>query len=274
MSKCHFNKIIIIESLDNNKTAIDLHEQLNFFLTEKQNIILEKIISVDSKKQFFQELEKIKIICKNNILFKPVIHFELHGNKEGMVCKNNEQIAFYELINKLREINILTKNNLIVTTGVCFSNFLFNHVMIDEPAPFWTLLGSLEEVYEQEIQEVIPNFFYKIINNQSFSTIQKYLKTTKSKYQLITSEGFFLKLIKAYFNNHCNITTPETIKRINKFEYSNLFQPNKLNLNILNENHRKNFYECRSYDFFMKQFSNCKKRFSKYDYNWFIKNIN
>jgi hypothetical protein len=182
-----FNKIYVIESLKSTdkKTGKQLYDDL---LSRKVYSIPElecEYIYVNSKNEFTDAMEKIKNETQNNGKY-PYIHFEIHGytrkiknfrngySQMGLAIINSkddsgECLNWKELSGYLREINILTKNNLVISLAVCFGADIFGAIDCTKEAPFWGYVGCWYELKnEQLIYEAFYNYFDTLLQKTDF----------------------------------------------------------------------------------------------------------
>ena len=113
-----FNTIFIIESLETSETPTGANLSLD--LESRQiwhtNIFDLSFTKAATKVEFIEILKLIKHqVDEKKIL--PYIHLEMHGetNKRGLITATDDLISWSELAQLLREINVLSKNNLIIS---------------------------------------------------------------------------------------------------------------------------------------------------------------
>src|SRR5688572_22519897 len=126
LRKFEFNCIYVIESLPEfeTKTGTILYEDLLRRITYKIDFLKSSLIRVENKIDLFTELEKIKSLALKGGHF-PYLHFEVHGSIKGLVLPSRELVTWLELSNRLREINIIIRNNLFVSFATCFSAYIY-----------------------------------------------------------------------------------------------------------------------------------------------------
>lgn len=151
------NKIFIIESLkdDEIKTGKNLFDNQ---LKDRQDKLPSEFFQVMNRNDFFSCLDSIKNDANINQTL-PFIHFEIHGCIEGIVTSSEEFITWREFANKLREINIITKNNLCISLATCYGAYIYSEINPTKKAPFWGFIGPWEEVSAGSISASFNSFF-------------------------------------------------------------------------------------------------------------------
>jgi hypothetical protein len=167
-----FNAIYVIESLkdDDIKTGTALYDDLLKRQSYKVDYLRMEIKRTNSKDALFLEFEEIKKLVLQNDL-SPFFHFEIHGSPEGLVLNSNELVTWMELTNRLREINLLLKNNLFVSFATCYSAHIYQEVQPFLPSPFFAFIGSWEQVTQEDVMYSFYHFFESIFDNEDLSNI-------------------------------------------------------------------------------------------------------
>jgi len=172
MKLIHFNEIVILENLNpEDSSARKLYEDLIHYRGKdgKFDLLSEKFESLEDLKRIFT---KIKEKIKSERRF-PILHFEVHGSKEGIVLTSKERISWEELNNELMQINIAARSNLVVAMGVCFGgridyDAIIRAVSENCRSPYFGVFGSHKEMYNEEIYEDFFAFYKALINGANF----------------------------------------------------------------------------------------------------------
>ncbi len=205
------NTLYIFESLVNEeKTGKWLYEDL-VPLTYASEIYQMRYIPFESKKQFFQELEKIKVETKATLRL-PTIHIEAHGDTEGFeVAQTKEDISWRELNNELSEINFLCRNNLILSLGICNGHYI-NLDMVkffeeERRCPFIVNISPQETIGAKAIKLGFSKFYHSLFQNRQFSYAMKDMKEITSLNFLSTADIFayrIVEFVKDFSKNQAN----------------------------------------------------------------------
>lgn len=214
-----YNTIYVIESLAASEihTGTKLHELIKNF-EFKYSGVKTFLKSPDTKTELFEVLFLINNSVQNNNCL-PLIHLEIHGNQLGVECANKDFITWEELFPYFTEINIKLRNTLIITTGICHGAFFYFDIDINKPAPFFTLISSIEKVSNEIILSSYEKFYMELFNSENLNNAVDYLdldfiRPTDNELLL---EPIILSLINHYNKSISNI-------------------PGFINFHIINEN--------------------------------------
>lgn len=200
----YYNTIYVIESLGNSEsnTAISLYETIRKF-RYKHNGIKTYLESPSSSSDFFNILTNIK----NNVSLqnvRPIIHIEAHGLSDGsgIKCLNGDLIKWNQLYPYFSEINIKIKNTLIITKGICFGAYFYLNLDPNKPAPFFTIISSVDKINKGEILSSYENFYNDLLFRENMNTAirelnSQFLKPTNNELLL---ELYINDLITNYNN--------------------------------------------------------------------------
>ena len=203
----HFNTIYIIESLSDNEkqTGEMLYNDIVSRHSERTGLHHTKLLKLHTKVSFITGLETIKSYSLKG--FHPFIHFEVHGSKDGLVLKSGEKILWKELANLTRQINIITKNNLVISFATCYGAYFLSEIKALESAPFCGCVSTTGLVYEDEIITRFTKFFETLFEVTNFDLAVENLNTTDGlpyKFKFLTAEEFFDDLVKTMTNENFN----------------------------------------------------------------------
>lgn len=204
-----FNKIYVIQSLDvasgDELTGEQLYNEVLQFFNAKYSDKNAELINVDTPNELYAALEKIKHECLKDGI-KPIIHFEIHGleDKTGLSL-NKGDVNWLQLYGYLIEINIASKWNLFITMGVCFGNYAMFLIKPSYPAPFSGVLGSFEELYEDDLYIRYNAFYQELLNSLDFEKALEALHNSNPSlpddYRFISAEQTFKNVYQKYFDN-------------------------------------------------------------------------
>lgn len=166
----NFNTIYIIESLfdQDEKTGKILFNDTIKRNSERTGLFHTKFLAIANKAAFIECLKTI-----NNYSIKgyyPFIHFEIHGseNKDGLILKSGELITWNELANETRQINITTKNNLVISLSTCYGAYFSTEIEILKAAPFCGCVCATSKIPEYEIIPRFTIFFETFYDSRDF----------------------------------------------------------------------------------------------------------
>lgn len=193
-----FNEIRIIQNLnEGEKSGTQLHADLKP-LTYKYpvfDVLLDEFETKEDLKKIFHD---IKEGIKTRSRF-PIIHFEVHGDKKGLGLTSNVFIPWEEILNELMEINILTRNSLVISMGVCFGAYFGLSAFekgVGERSAFVLLIAPAKEVGDKNIYEVFYNFYVGLVTDKNFNQAFSEIKIDKDLYFLQSAEIRINQLIQ------------------------------------------------------------------------------
>jgi hypothetical protein len=168
-SAFRFNKIWVIESLPENEkqTGTILYDDLLSRKSLQFPQLQTEIAQVNTLAELVALLQQIKddVYGKAHL---PFLHFEIHGSKEGLVLASLESITWAELAGLIRPINIDTRNNVMVTTAVCWGGVAFTEIDPTMPSPFAGIIGPFAKVYVTDIEAGFYEFFDVLLSAGGF----------------------------------------------------------------------------------------------------------
>lgn len=215
MKPLEFSKVYIIESLQPG----DVKTGTNLFNDTVKPRMLQKglenqcqLITLSTKSEFFDAFTEIK----NQIIYNhefPIIHFEMHGSKEGLELESREIIRWQELQEKMIEMNKLCENNLFISMATCFGGYIYTVISPKLRTPFWGFIGPFEEVRQIELLDNYTAFYSEFLLTNNFVEAEKAMNNSNpgriSKFRLQNTEYIFAK---AYENYEKIYLTPEMIE--------------------------------------------------------------
>ena len=270
-----FNTIYVIESLndDDSKTGYEIwHDQLQYmpFKYPELKVHYKPINSLSEWDDLMNEILN-DVQVNSNI---PILHLEIHGEKNGQgLVFNNGQLASIEHVGEqLRDINIATACNLLLTLGVCKGLYLLFNMHLDKPMPFIGVVGSFDDLYSGDIILRYTDFYETLFD--TFDVGKAYISLMNSNtgfpstYRFIPADELYYKNYQGYINKQC---TPEALKQraidsmpLSKLPLINRQQQRKFVRDFIKmeQKNRLNYYKEHSSIFFMLQeFPENRKRF-------------
>lgn len=125
----------------------------------------------------------------------PIIHFEAHGCDNGMQVNADLNLEWKNLLSRLREINVLLLNNLIVTMSMCKGSSLIYKIDYHDRAPFKILIGPDFNLKAGELYEgfysFYDSFFFGYDFNKAFERLSMNIEKINGNLAMITSATCF-----------------------------------------------------------------------------------
>ncbi|MGN6493020.1 MAG: hypothetical protein ACTHLE_13560 [Agriterribacter sp.] len=216
MKPLEVSKIYVIESLRNEdeKTGQSLFNDIIKRRLEQKGLMHNcELITPNSKEDLSKAFEHIKKEVIYNLV-NPVIHFELHGSKEGLQLNNNDFVLWDELQFKLIELNGISGCNLFVTLASCYGGYIHTVIRPNLRTPFWGFVGPFEIVSTDEALLNFTAFYDEFLQSLDFNKAVDALNYAnpgnKSKFRFQNTEYIFNM---AYQNYEDKYLTPESVTK-------------------------------------------------------------
>lgn len=199
-----FNRVYIIESLgkDEFKTGKSLHEDLQHYNDTNNEYGFEyQIIKNWDGLKIFLEIIYTNIKTKSVV---PIIHFEMHGDINGIQLSSGEIVLWSELAIRLQKINIELKNKLIVVFALCHGIHFLSvfYEFMNSRTPFAGLITSADYLRVSEIKYGFPKFYKIIINakngNDALNGLNELIENEDRRYSFLSCRWLFKEAFIQY----------------------------------------------------------------------------
>jgi hypothetical protein len=155
---------------------------------------------MNSKDTFFEALKRIRESIRLGA--KPVIHFEMHGWEKGIQISNNELVLWTEMRDPIRELNILSKNNVVIVMATCKGANLLKLYKYSAPCPFFAFIGPSTEMDAEELETAYCAFYECLLSERSFAKAVEALTNAIPKnannYHFTSCYDYYDLLLKEY----------------------------------------------------------------------------
>ena len=202
-----FSKIVVIQSLKSNdmKTGSLLHEDLETMEKWHARGLKLDFHNVGCRAELTSLLSAIEQEVRTEEEV-PVLHFEMHGSRHGLALVSGEVITWDELKTHLIQINILTRNNLLITLAACYGAYLSQVLLPTDRTPCWGLVGPKEEILPCDLLKSYLEFYREIFETGNGSNALKRLNDAinpkKQTYSLTQCEFFFKLVYSRYLKDN------------------------------------------------------------------------
>lgn len=273
-----FNKIYVIESLQyERQTGKELYDDIIKRRSYYHSALATEYVQVLSLEDWSFIIKRIIQEVKDNQVI-PILHLELHGssNHDGLVLAKGNLIPWRDFVSDMRCINIETQNNLFITMGICFGMNILYYTSLEEPSPFWGIIGSLYALQNDDIYIRYSEFYDEFL--QSFDltkSLERLFKANPNRpqeYSFVNAPELFRMIYKNYLKTQftsdaikkriSDTITEEDTKRRVKFTseekkvFASKFKKElKKTKNRFYLSHFNNFLMCN-------KFETCKERFA------------
>lgn len=161
------NGIIVIESLKANerKTGKELFDDKLKWKGMLRKDMFVEYYPVYSKKDFIITLHDISNKMKPGEIF--TLHFETHGDDNGVALASGETIFWDEFYDLIRPINIKMGHLLLIVMAMCKGGALVSKLDITKRAPYKAFIAAFKNVSFDVISrgfEVFYEEYYGILD--------------------------------------------------------------------------------------------------------------
>lgn len=262
MKQCHFfNKISVIQSLGENEhhTGTKLHEDIKLHNIIHDRGLEIELLETKSKSDFIHVFETLTNEAQNKGVI-PVVHIESHGSEdtEGLILSSGEFLDWNELKIHAVNLNIATKNNLLIVLAACHGANFAKKLVPSDRAPCWGLAGPTKAVSSDSILRSFSSFYQEILKSGSGGKAVKKLNENCQEgdieYYFITAETFFTLTYQNYITYLCcdNEYTKRAKSMRKKLKKEKILPlPSVGSLKRLFKNSQEHFFEKYRTKFFM-----------------------
>lgn len=206
----NIKKIFIIQSLktlDILKSGEELSKKLSL-------VIPVDLKCAETDIEIFEHLDKVRDEIANTE-DKYVIHFDCHGNEDGIgiydKADNLSFISWEDLRDTFREIYLVTKKRLIISFSSCKGLNVVKLIAAFKPCPFDLITGSFRKI---GFQDSIDGYEYFYVSIHNGDQLEKAMGETRLKYPSLDFAAFTAqKLVKLGWKGYFNLQlTQEKVK--------------------------------------------------------------
>ena len=205
--KTLINKIVIVQSLseDEMHTGTRLHEDLETLDVWHDRGLNPELRNIHSKDDLINLLRDLREEAQLSAQW-PVLHLEMHGNKDGVVLASGDFLSWQELKIPLSELNVATRNNLLVVLSACYGAYLTTAIIPSDRAPCWGLVGPHEEMSAGALLSSFQEFYSELFATgngyQALKRLNDAVDSKKLSYLFTQCRSFFKDVYKDYFRNY------------------------------------------------------------------------
>lgn len=206
-----FKTVWVLESLPDGeyRTGKELYDGILLPRHRRDPGLLVEFVDVADREGLFRSLEQIRSTLASTGQV-PLIHFETHGNEQGLGLKSGEFVCYEELCPVLREINILSQDNLFVVVAACQGSYLAFMLKdsLTDPCPFWGICGPSVEITAGDVIAGYSAFYEEALvsadMNKALTCLKRAIPHHADKFNIWNSEYLFLIAFRHYLRDHCN----------------------------------------------------------------------
>lgn len=154
----HITKVYILQSLkttDKLKSGNELHKNIS-------KTISTDFVNLETDKELSSQLDLIKLELKSNP-GQYVLHFDCHGNKDGIGIYDKVDNLYFihwnDLRRNLREIYLASNQKAIISFSSCEGFNVAKLIAHFEPCPFYLITGSFKKIGFQDSIDGYSKFY-------------------------------------------------------------------------------------------------------------------
>lgn len=195
--------VYLISGVDDSKEApvgIQAAKQVLGPRGDSENVFAN-VVSVTTNEELFSLLNEAYFQQKSYPISTPVVFvIDAHGNEEGISLPNNSTIKWESLSDYFRQINRLSRMNLILILGSCHGAYGLKMVEFGEPAPFLCMFGPKAKINSYILQCFYRDFFTKLLDNK---ILDLFIRSIMDEYReyiyFSTASGMLKEAYKVYY---------------------------------------------------------------------------
>ena len=132
-----------------------------------------------------------------------MLHVDAHGTVAGglLLAPSGERIAWSEIIELLRGLNVATANNLTCVFALCFGLHLYKQVSLKKPVPAYFFVAPPSEISVGFLEEQTLAFYRETIHTSNVTAA--FNTTLGANMQSFHCQGLFLQSLLRYIRTYC-----------------------------------------------------------------------
>jgi hypothetical protein len=157
-SSVAFDGVVVVESLRRPSllTGTELFETTIARSALANNTFAEHH-PVSRREEFFEALSRAQDLANEG--HSPIVHLEMHGDKDGLQLTSSEVVKWSELAPILTAINERTRMNLLVIAAACHGWYLSEILRPVDRAPAWGIIGPPQSVGDRDLYAAMKRFY-------------------------------------------------------------------------------------------------------------------
>jgi hypothetical protein len=215
MPHIRFARFVILDSIPAGQapTGRQLHEALSALAREHKLPVSVDHISVPTRAKLEAVLDEIRVDAINTDRI-PLLHFECHGNDDGIKLAGGDFIHWYKLCEYLTTLNIISRLNLFVSIAACLGSYLSSQFNPTQRAPVSACLSTTKTAFPDQLYRGFYTFYSTLFNtmnaNEGLKKLKLFNTAEDQSFYLSEATDFFKLVYRAYLKNHC---TPEKYRQ-------------------------------------------------------------
>ena len=156
--------IVVIQSIPEGQpqTGTKLYEDLLRYKPIMNGNIFCELLNVVDKNDFEEAFYNILSKLEEGDIL--TIQVEAHGSVDGIALSSGEIVEWKEFYNLIRPINIALGHLLFIVMAMCDSIAMISNISIEQRAPYRAFICTTREMYPDELYEGFLSFYEKFCN--------------------------------------------------------------------------------------------------------------
>ncbi|WP_289740967.1 hypothetical protein [Muribaculum intestinale] len=169
--------IVVIQSIPEGQpqTGTKLYEDLLRYKPIMNGNIFCELLNVVDKNDFEEAFYNILSKLEEGDIL--TIQVEAHGSVDGIALSSGEIVEWKEFYNLIRPINIALGHLLFIVMAMCDSIAMISNISIEQRAPYRAFICTTREMYPDELYEGFLSFYEKFCNlldvSEAMTALQK-----------------------------------------------------------------------------------------------------
>lgn len=139
--------------------------------------------------------------------YKPIVHFDMHGSKSGLIFCDHSEATWPALIERLTRLNGHIRMNLVISLGVCEGAWAIMGMKGLKRSPFALLLAPRTKISAGQSEKWTKGLFESIFRNKELvHGLQQGNEGIEfsSRFRPYPAEELFLSVINHYASTYCH----------------------------------------------------------------------
>lgn len=134
---------------------------------------------------------------------RPVLHVDAHGTvTDGLLlAPSGERVAWTDVIDLLRRLNVATENNLTCIFALCFGLHLYKEVSLKDPVPAYLFFAPPSEISVGFLEDQTLAFYDKV--NKTADLTAAFKETLGKSMESFHCQGLFFQSLLRYIRFYC-----------------------------------------------------------------------
>lgn len=216
-SSVSFDGVVVVESLRKPSllTGTELFET-TIAPTALANNAFAEHHPVSRRGEFFAALSRAQELADKG--HSPIVHLEMHGDKEGLQLTSSETVEWSELAPILTRVNERTRMNLLVVAAACHGWYLSEILRPIDRAPAWGIIGPPHSVGDRDLYAAMKRFYSTLWSSvnlrQALDAANEGLSMADWTFRLQSADLLYCRVFQWYLESFEEESRAERVNRL------------------------------------------------------------